>query len=68
MYVDYELSLGQCQYGGVIGYIQSVTSGGDIILSIDGHPAKRLDDLDAYVTENKSVGDRLTLSIIRNEI
>lgn len=39
---------------------------GDIIVGIDGHPVKRMDDIIAYLEEHKSVGENTTLTIIRN--
>ncbi len=38
----------------------------DIVVSIDGMPVKRIDDLIAYVSENKSVGDKILLQIYRD--
>lgn len=38
----------------------------DIVVSIDGTPVKRIDDLIAYVSENKSVGDKISLQIYRD--
>jgi S1-C subfamily serine protease len=39
---------------------------GDIIVGIDGHPVKRMDDIISYLEEHKSVGESTTLTIIRN--
>jgi S1-C subfamily serine protease len=38
----------------------------DIVVSIDSTPVKRIDDLIAYVSENKSVGDKVLLQIYRD--
>jgi S1-C subfamily serine protease len=38
----------------------------DIVTSIDNIPVKRIDDLIAYVSENKSVGDKVSLQIYRD--
>jgi S1-C subfamily serine protease len=40
--------------------------GGDIITTVDGKPVKQIDDLLNYLQDQKSVGDKLTLGIIRN--
>jgi len=38
----------------------------DIVTSIDNTTVKRIDDLIAYVSENKSVGDKVSLQIYRD--
>ncbi|MCE9652210.1 MAG: trypsin-like peptidase domain-containing protein [Nitrosarchaeum sp.] len=38
----------------------------DIVTSIDGMPVKRIDDIIAYVSENKSVGDKVSLQVYRD--
>ena len=38
----------------------------DIIVSIDNTPVKRIDDIIAYVSENKSVGDKVSLQVYRD--
>jgi len=38
----------------------------DIVTSIDGMPVKKIDDLIAYVSENKSVGDKVSLQVFRD--
>lgn len=38
----------------------------DIVTSIDNMPVKRIDDIIAYVSENKSVGDNVSLQIYRD--
>ena len=38
----------------------------DIVTSIDNIPVKRIDDIISYVSENKSVGDKVSLHIYRN--
>ncbi|MGC1928352.1 MAG: trypsin-like peptidase domain-containing protein [Candidatus Nitrosopolaris sp.] len=45
---------------------QHITSLGDIIVGIDGHPVKRMDDIIAYIEEHKSIGESTKLTIIRN--
>jgi S1-C subfamily serine protease len=41
--------------------------GADVIVSIDKNPVKGMDDIITYVAENKSVGDKITLTINRND-
>ena len=38
----------------------------DIVISIDNNPVKRIDDIISYVSENKSVGDKVSLKIYRD--
>ena len=38
----------------------------DIVISIDNIPVKRIDDIISYVSENKSVGDKVSLKIYRD--
>jgi len=38
----------------------------DIVTSIDNTPVKRIDDIIAYVSEHKSVGDKVSLQIYRD--
>lgn len=40
--------------------------GGDIIIAADGHPIQKIDDLLNYLQDQKSVGDNMTLTIIRD--
>ena len=40
--------------------------GGDIIIAADAHPIKRIDDLLNYLQDNKSVGDKMVLTIVRD--
>jgi len=39
----------------------------DVIVSVDKNPVKGMDDIITYVAENKSVGDKITLTINRND-
>jgi S1-C subfamily serine protease len=39
---------------------------GDIIIGIDGHPVKSIDDLISYIDLHKSVGDTVMLSVNRH--
>lgn len=40
--------------------------GGDIIVAADGHPITDIDDLLNYLEDKKSVGDTMTIAIIRD--
>jgi S1-C subfamily serine protease len=40
--------------------------GGDVIVGIDGHAVRNLNDLAVYTERNKRSGDQVTLTIIRN--
>jgi S1-C subfamily serine protease len=40
--------------------------GGDIIVAADGHPIQKIEDLLNYLQDQKSVGDNMTLTIIRD--
>ncbi len=40
--------------------------GGDIIIAADGYPIKKIDDLLNYLQDQKSVGDKMVLTIIRD--
>ncbi|HKC79034.1 MAG TPA: PDZ domain-containing protein, partial [Nitrosopumilaceae archaeon] len=43
----------------------NIPHGGDIITAVDGHPIKTIYDIIAYVDEQKSVGDKIVLTINR---
>lgn len=40
--------------------------GGDIITAVDGNPIKQIDDILNYLQDKKTVGDTITLDIIRD--
>lgn len=40
--------------------------GGDIIVAVDGYPIQKIEDLLNYLQDQKSVGDNMTLTIIRD--
>ncbi len=40
--------------------------GGDVIIALDGHQIRDMDDLIIYISENKSVGDSLMIQVNRN--
>jgi S1-C subfamily serine protease len=41
--------------------------GGDVIIQVDNYPIKKLEDLLNYLQDNKSVGDKMVLKIIRSD-
>ena len=43
-----------------------LTAGGDVLTAIDGQPLRTSEDLVAYLEMNKSPGDTVTLSIVRD--
>jgi serine protease Do len=45
---------------------REVELGGDVIIGIDDKPIRKIDDLLSYLSREKKVGDKVTLSIIRN--
>jgi 2-alkenal reductase len=47
--------------------IQGFYKGGDIIIAVDGNPVKVYGDLISYIFKNKSPGDVITLTILRND-
>src|SRR5688500_16292328 len=47
---------------------REVELGGDIILSIDGKPVRKIDDVLSHLEREKSVGDKVSLTIIRDGI
>jgi S1-C subfamily serine protease len=49
------------------GTDREVTLGGDIIIGIDGRPVRNIDDLLSYLEGERSVGENVTLKLIRNE-
>jgi len=40
--------------------------GGDIIVALDGHSIRDIDDLIIYLADNKSVGDKVVMDVIRD--
>jgi S1-C subfamily serine protease len=45
---------------------KGVTRVGDIIISIDGHQVRQIDDIIDYIETQKSVGDTVKLKVNRN--
>jgi S1-C subfamily serine protease len=46
--------------------INREVKGGDVIIALDGHAVRDIDDLIIYLSENKNVGDKVVLQINRN--
>ncbi|HEX9332641.1 MAG TPA: trypsin-like peptidase domain-containing protein, partial [Anaerolineales bacterium] len=46
--------------------IEGLQAGGDIITAIDGQPVATFDDLLSYLTTNKSPGDTVVLTVLRD--
>jgi serine protease Do len=44
----------------------SVNVGGDVIIAVNGSPVTSMDDLIAYLETNTTVGQKVTLTILRN--
>lgn len=40
--------------------------GGDVIVAIDGNPVRKINDILVYLQRTKSVGDQVTLTVIRD--
>jgi serine protease Do len=45
---------------------QSINVGGDVIVAIDGQPINSMDDLIAYLSDSTEVGQKVTLTVLRN--
>ena len=45
---------------------REINLGGDIMLEIDGNPVRKLDDILAYLQREKTVGDTLDVTILRD--
>lgn len=70
-YVDEVVSGGPADQAGLIGgskptQIQGLLAGGDLIIAVDGRPIRVFGELLSYLMENKSPGDLLVLTIIRD--
>lgn len=46
--------------------IEGLQAGGDIITAIDGQPVNTFDELLSYLTTNKSPGDKVVLTVLRD--
>lgn len=47
--------------------LQGLQAGGDLVIAIDGNPVKVYDDLIGYLVDNKSPGDKVTLTVLRGD-
>ncbi len=45
---------------------QNVNVGGDVIVAVDNQPVKSMDDLISYLFDHTTVGQKVTLTILRN--
>ena len=45
---------------------QQTNVGGDLITAIDGQPIKSMNDLIAYLADSTSVGQKVTLTVLRD--
>jgi putative serine protease PepD len=45
---------------------QVIPLGGDIILELDGHPIRKVDDILVYLQAVKSVGDSMDVKVLRD--
>ncbi|MEM4398256.1 MAG: trypsin-like peptidase domain-containing protein [Candidatus Nitrosocaldus sp.] len=43
-----------------------IKAGGDVIVAIDGNPVRKINDILIYLQRAKSVGDQVTLTVIRD--
>jgi S1-C subfamily serine protease len=51
---------------GIIGRVENGNiPAGDIITAIDGHQVKRMEDIISYIEEQKSVGDKVVITVNR---
>jgi 2-alkenal reductase len=46
--------------------IEGLSAGGDLIISIDGHPLRTFSDLLSYLVNKTSVGQTVTLTVLRD--
>ncbi len=46
---------------------RTVPLGGDIVLELDGHPVRKVDDILVYLQREKSVGDTMDVTILRDD-
>jgi len=47
--------------------IQNLSSGGDLVIAVDGQPVQAFDDLMRYIVVHKSPGDTVTLTVLRGD-
>ena len=46
--------------------VQGLNAGGDLITAVDGQPVRVFGDLLSYLMNNKSPGDQIVLTILRD--
>jgi 2-alkenal reductase len=46
--------------------LQGLKAGGDIIIAVDGHPVATFDQMLSYLVTNKSPGDNIVLTVLRD--
>jgi S1-C subfamily serine protease len=46
--------------------LQGLKAGGDIITGVDGHPVATFDQMLSYLVTNKSPGDTIVLTVLRD--
>jgi len=51
---------------GVMGSTQNDVPSGDIIIAIDGHTVKRIEDIIFYIEEHAAVDDKITITVYRD--
>ena len=54
------------QAGSKASSVQGLAAGGDLVTAVDGRPVLEFNDLIGYVLENKLPGDKITLTILRD--
>lgn len=71
VYVTSVTSGGPADRAGIIGGDQNnltndgMPKGGDLIIAVDNRPVANFNDLISYLVENKSPGDKVTLTVLR---
>ena len=71
-YVTSVVSGGPADKAGIIAgdkstSIPGLLAGGDLIVAIDGHPARTFDEMLAFLITHKSPGDTVILTVLRGE-
>lgn len=49
------------------GTVANKVTGGEIITAIDGHPMSRMEDIISYIEGQKSVGDTIKVTLVKND-
>ena len=58
---------GPADEAGVLGGSRNQVPAGDVITGIDGHAVKRIEDIIFYIEEHTSVGDKITITVHRDD-